>query len=72
MSGSFGRRTYSSSSDLGDLGRYTEAEDEDYDDMFVKPNGSGGWFYRNRAGCIYLSHSSSGAAGNAPAYDASI
>lgn len=42
MSGSFGRselrRTLSSSSDLE---RYTEAENEDYEDVFVKPNGTG-------------------------------
>lgn len=41
VSGSFGRSDARRTLSSGDFGRYTEGEDEDYEDVFAKPNGAG-------------------------------
>ncbi|KAF8583337.1 kinase-like protein [Ramaria rubella] len=40
VSGSFGRSEANRASSSSDFGRYTEGEDEDYEDVFAKPNGT--------------------------------
>ena len=41
VSGSFGRSDAKRALSSSDFGRYTEGEDEDYEDVFAKPNGTG-------------------------------
>lgn len=49
VSGSFGRSDAIHALSSSDFGRYTEGEDEDYEDVFAKPNGPGMfdhlWFF---------------------------
>jgi hypothetical protein len=40
VSGSFGRSDARRAMSSSDFGRYTEGEDEDYEDVFAKPNGT--------------------------------
>jgi hypothetical protein len=41
VGGSVGRSDAKRALSSSDFGRYTEGEDEDYEDVFAKPNGTG-------------------------------